>query len=131
MPWMKLEVEEAIKSGVIRNVEDIKLDNESRKAFKEGVHLDSSLNYAANQTQDDPRYLVTKTIERDKFSNYIFPPLKRSFRGFVRITALVLLAVKKFGMVTARSLRNVPISDGSTIESLIDPPAQFSQDLLY
>ena len=131
MPWMKLEVEEAIKSGVIRNVEDIKLDNESRKAFKEGVLLDSSLNYAANQTHDDPRYLVTKTIERDKFSNYIFPPLKRSFRGFVRITALVLLAVKKFGMVTARSLRNVPISDGSTIESLIDPPAQFSQDLLY
>ena len=105
------------------------MDNNSKKAFKEGVLLDSSLSYVANQLPNDPKFSIAKKIlERETFSSYVFPPLKRRFRSFVRITGLVLLACKKFkqGMVTARSKRNIPVSDGSTMESFDDPPVKFS-----
>ena len=129
MPWMKLNVKEAVDSGVIKSVDDIKLDNESKKVFKEGVLLDSSLSHVVNHMVDDPKYSVAKKIiDREKFSGYIYPPLKRSFSSFVRVTAFVLLAVKKFkrGMVHARSLRDMPVSDGSTLESLVDSLVKFS-----
>ena len=46
----------------------------------------------------------------------------------MRITALVLLAVKRFKqpMVAARALSNEVVSDGSTLESMKDQPAKFS-----
>ena len=39
-----MSTEEAIKSDAIKNAKNIKLDNEAKKTFKEGVMLDSSLN---------------------------------------------------------------------------------------
>ena len=98
---------------MINNIEDIKLNNESKKVFKEEVFLDSSLNHMVNFVADDPRYLVPKKmLEREMFLDYVFPPLKRSFKSIVRITGLVLLAVKKFkqGMVVASSSRSDPVS---------------------
>ena len=129
LPWMKLNVEAAVETGIIKHIEDIKMDNDARKAFKEGVLLDSSLNYAAHSIDSDPKYIVPKKVlEREKFSNYVYPPLRRGFKSFVRITGLVLLAVKKFkqGLVIAKLSRNELVSDGSTLESLKDPPARFS-----
>ena len=62
----------------------IKLDNDSKKVFKEGVLLDSSLSHVVNHMLDDPKYSVLKKIiDREKFSDYIYPPLKRSFSSFV------------------------------------------------
>ena len=129
LPWMNLSIQDAINAGVIKSVDKIKLDNDSKKAFKEGVLLDSSLSYVTNQIPDDPEFSIAKKIlERETFSGYVFPPLKRGFRSFVRITGLVLLVSKKFkqGMVAARSKRNLPVSDGSTMESFDDPPVKFS-----
>ena len=127
-PWMKLQLDEAIQTGIIKNTDSIKMDNDSRKAFKEGVLLDSSLNHAANSANKENKYFVPKKIiERECYSNYVYPPLKRGFRSFIRITALVITAVKKFkkGMVAYRTQINRPVSDGSTLESLKDPPAKF------
>ena len=47
---------------------------------------------------------VKKVAEREAFSEYIYPPLKRSFRPTVRIISLVLLAARKFkaGALVAR-----------------------------
>ena len=129
LPWMRLGIDDAMKTGVIKHVDEIKLDNEARKQFKEGVLLDSSLNFTVHSIEDDPRYVVPKKVlEREEFSNYVYPPLKRGFKSFIRIASLVLLAAKKFkvGMVRARTLRGETVSDGSTPDSLKSQPAKFS-----
>ena len=38
-PWMKLDIDSALNTGIIKKVDDIKMDNEARKSFKEGVML--------------------------------------------------------------------------------------------
>ena len=40
-PWMNKSVEQAKKEGVIKHVEDIKLSNDKKKIFGEGVAFDS------------------------------------------------------------------------------------------
>ena len=123
--WMKEPVQDVVKSGVIKTVSDIKLDNDAKKLLKEGIMLDSSLN---SVVKCDKAILSQKVIEREKFSNYIFPPLKWRFPKFVRIVSWTLLAVRKFklNMVKAREIKGLTVSDGSTSESLILPPPKFS-----
>ena len=95
--WMKIKVEEAEEKGVIKPVEKIKLEDEEKKQFKRGISYDDfSTNpmvvaFVAKQNVDN-----AKVQERLKFSNYLYNPLSRSFKSVVRITALVLKAVKSF-----------------------------------
>ena len=93
--------------------------------FKEGVLLDSSLHTVLDQEKST---LADKVVEREQFSNYVYPPLRRSFRSFVRIVAYVHLAVRKFKAMIERSRLscNLPISDGSTMESLSLLPTKFA-----
>ena len=58
----------------------------------------------------------------------MYPPLKRSFASSVRIVAYVLVAYRKFkmGMIVARSTKNLPVSDMSTVESVELPAPKFS-----
>ena len=42
--WMTEPVTDAVSSGVIKGVKDMKSDNESKKLLKEGIMLHSSLN---------------------------------------------------------------------------------------
>ena len=123
--WMTQPLGDAMNSGVIKSVADIKLDNESRKLLKEGIMLDSSLNVVSKQ---DKLAMPQKVIDRENFSNYVFPPLKWSFPRFVRIVGWTLLAVRKFKlkMVRARHERNLPVSDGSTPKSLELPAPKFA-----
>ena len=96
-PWMNLEVDEAKKQGIIKPVEMIKLEDEDKKVFKKGITYDDfSLNpmiiaFSVNSKMDK-----VKIQERLEFSEYLYNPLLRSFRSLVRITALVLKAVKIF-----------------------------------
>ena len=128
--WMKLSIDEALESGIIKNVEDIVLDNESKKQFKEGILLESSLNYASHSAtvNDTRKTFAQKVIEREEFSQYIYPPLKRSFPSFVRITGYVFLAVRKFkkGVMLARSRKNIPITDAFMPKSVELPDPKFS-----
>ena len=95
--WMKKSYQEAVAEGIVKSVKDIKLTNDAKKVMKEGVIFDTfedeftNVAVALINTID-----IQKVAERESFSNYIFPPLKRSFRPTVRIVSMVLLAVKKF-----------------------------------
>ena len=124
--WMTRPVDEAVSSGVIKGVTDVKLDNESKRLLKEGIMMESSLNTIS---MDNVKLALSqKVIDRENFSQYIFPPLKWRFPRFVRIVGWILLAAKKFklNMVVSRQRRNLPISDGSTPESLAFPSPRFS-----
>ena len=123
--WMKMSVENAIKSGAIKSVKEIKLDNDSKKAFKEGVMMDSSLNAVSKV---EKLSISRKVVEREKFSKYLVSPLKWSWPKFVRINGYVCLFVLKckMKMVCSRRSRNLPVSDGSTSGSLQPPPPKFT-----
>ena len=41
MDWMKLSIHKAQEAGVIKTVEDIKLTNDKKKNFKEGIAYDT------------------------------------------------------------------------------------------
>ena len=150
--WMNLPITEAVNLGVIKSVKDIKLSNDAKKVFKEGIVFDSmedildtntknSVNHGfhppamAQPVKDD--YLAiavdaSKVVEREVYANYIYPPLRRSFRPTVRIIGLVLAAVNKFkklliiakirrGMAEKTDLQNLnPSAPKFTIFSLSD-----------
>ena len=48
---------------------------------------------------------IQKIAQREAFSKYIYPPLKRSFLPTVRIISLVLVAARKFkeGLIRRRA----------------------------
>ena len=89
--------EEAIEDNDIKTIQQMKLSKEAKKDLKEGIVFDtfhdneSNVAIASVNTID-----VQKVKEHERFSNYILPPLKRSFIPLVRIVALALRAVKKF-----------------------------------
>ena len=103
--WLRKPYEDAVADGVIKSVHDIKLTNDAKKTLKEGIIFDqfeaddSNVAVAKINTID-----VKKIAEREAFSEYIYPPLKRSFRPTVRIISLVLLAVRRLkeGAIKAR-----------------------------
>ena len=104
-PWMNMSIQKAKEIGVIKHVDDIKLTNEKKKGFKEGIVFDTF-----DETSDTGVFAVAKVgkIDQTKFAerqvkvDYIYPPLKRSFKSLVRITALVLLAWTKFKVLLVK-----------------------------
>ena len=89
---MRLSKEKAIDSGIIRPIDNIKLDHEQRKTVKKGIIYDSF------EKEDTDlfgiimvaRVKIPKVAEREAFGNYPFSPLKRNFLSFVDVTALLL-----------------------------------------
>ena len=64
-----------------------------------------------------------KIFSRQHFSNYLFPPLKRSFNSLVRIVALVLMAKSKFKLLLFRKQIKMKESEARDLK-LLDPPPQ-------
>ena len=65
--------------------------------MKEGIIFDQFEFVEANSAVLRANSIdVKKVAEREEYSKYIFPPLKRSFRPTVRIVSLVFLAVAKW-----------------------------------
>ena len=125
--WMKLSVKEAENTGVIKNSRDIILDNDMKRKMQEGsIHDDF------DDTNTTANYLVNlvdakKVAQVESESNYIYSPLKRSFRSFIRITSYVFVACRKFKkkMMLAKMKRGEKVSDGSTLSDLNFPPPKF------
>ena len=72
---MKKTVQDAIDMGTIKSTAEIRLNNDAKKLFKEGIiyeNIENNVNIITKTTDNK------KVIEREQFSNYIFPPLKRS-----------------------------------------------------
>ena len=106
--WMNKSEEQAKQDKVIKHVDDIKLSNDKKKTFGEGVAYDSF------DTTGSGVFAVTKIgkIDKEKIAqrilkaNYIYPPLKRNFKSLVMVTGFTLEVVKKF----LRSLTKLKIS---------------------
>ena len=99
-PWMQRSLEEARKEGIIKHMEDIKLNNENKKKVKDGIVFDvfdesddkAGVFAVCNLAKDDCK----KVADCEVSSNYLYPPLKRKFTSVVRITSYVLLAVTRW-----------------------------------
>ena len=97
-PWMNKSVEQAKKEGIIKHVDDIKLSNDKKKIFGEGVAYDTF------DTTGTGVFAVTRIdrIDKEKMdqrilkANYIYSPLKQNFRSLVSITGFVLKIVRKW-----------------------------------
>ena len=125
--WMRQPHEDALKSGIVKSVKDIKLSNEAKKTMREGIIFD--------QFESDESYVASKMInsidinkvaEREAFSRYIYPPLKRSFRPTVRIVSLVLLAVRKFKEGGIKRKIRVGKADPSELDKLKPDKVRFT-----
>ena len=81
-PWMKMSIDKANEKGVIKSIENIKLSNEKKKVLKEGIVYDTfdEINEGVFAVAHVGRIDQEKTKQRLIFSNYIYPPLKRSFK---------------------------------------------------
>ena len=125
--WMKVPHEEALAKGVIKSVKDIKLTNEAKKQMKEGIVFDQ---FEADQATMSAMQINTidhqKIADCEAFSDYIFPPLKRSFRPTVRIVALILLAVRKFKEGLVRRKARADKTKLSELEALRSRKVRFT-----
>ena len=105
--WLKESHTTAVANGIIKSVHEIKLSNEAKKVMKEGIIFDQ---FEADDTMVAVAKInvidVRKVAEREAFAEYIYPPLKRSFRSLVRITSLDF-NTSSLNFLTARSTRDV------------------------
>ena len=127
--WMKRSVEKAIDMGVIKSTAEIKLNNDAKKIFKEGIIYEDFENFISVNTNMSNFTKTTssqKVIEREQFSGYIFPPLKRSLRPTVRIIALVLRAVQRFKKLLVKKRIKDGNMDKSELRNLNFPPPKFT-----
>ena len=125
--WMKLEVEEAVEKNIIKPVEKIKLEDEEKKVFRKGItYEDFSTNPMIIALSAKHKIDKTKVQQRAQFSNYIYDPLSRSFGSVVRITALVLKAVKIFKMKRIVKLIKKEKCDETELEKFEITPIKFS-----
>lgn len=143
--WMREPLQKAIESGIITNTKDIKLSNDAKKVFREAIIYDSMEDnenkvntYQAGcaiaafkkEIQANTASVHTinndKVLEREIFANYIYPPMKRSFRPTVRIIAHVLRAVAIFKkkLILAKIRRGE--ADKSELKKLIPAPVKFT-----
>ena len=112
--WMYDSYEEALNSGVIKNVSDIQLTHESKKKLKEGLLIEDDVErrvrgFIIRTNQDN----AGKIAECELFSGYIYPPLKYTFRRTVRTVACIFLAARKFKvlLLRAKSRRGMDVED--------------------
>ena len=127
--WMRLGLQEAIGTGIVKKIEDINLQGENKENFKKGVSIDPGFeilnkgHYIVNMTEADQG----KVAQRIAFSKYIYPPLRRSFRSTVRIISLVLVGCNKFKkkLILNKMKRGEVVSDKSELKDLNFPPVKF------
>ena len=100
---MSSSIEKAKENGIIKHVEDIKLSNENKKKFKDGIVFDTfdieNLDVLAvcNFGKKDELQL-----EQLGASYYLYPPLKRNFRSVVRIMGFVVFAARKWKSILVK-----------------------------
>ena len=125
--WMRQPHDDAIKAGIVKSVKDIKLSNEAKKTMKEGIIFDQFESDESNVALMRINSIdINKVAELEAFSQYIYPPLKRSFRPTVRIISLILLAVRKFKEGGIKRRIRVGKADQSDLEKLKPDSVRFT-----
>ena len=126
--WMKDSLEQAHKDGIIKSVEDIKLTNDKKKTFKEGIAYDAfdDVEQGIFAVAQVGKIDAQKMQERLSTSDYLYDPLKRSFKSLVRITALIILAKVKLMKLLIRKKIERGEVDKSELKRLDFAPSKFS-----
>ena len=109
-PWMTKSIEQAKQQGIVKHVDDIKLSNDMKKTFGEGVAYDTF------DTTETGVFAVARIGKLDKEkiaqrilkAKYIYSPLKRNFRSLVLVTGFILEVVRKWlrRLIKLRILKN-------------------------
>ena len=125
--WMRLSLQEATESGAIKPLKDLKLSQENKKSLKEGVIFDSfeedkDLFAVVMLTRID----IEKTAQREAEASYVFSPTQRKFTSFIRVTSLVLKAVKLFKLNLIKRRANQNRECQFDLQSLSIPATKFS-----
>ena len=125
--WMRLSLQEATESGAIKPLKDLKLSHENKKSLKEGVIFDSfeedkDLFAVVMLTRID----IEKTAQREAEASYVFSPTQRKFTSFIRVTSLVLKAVKLFKLNLIKRRANQNRECQFDLQSLSIPATKFS-----
>ena len=116
--WMKGSLKKAAEDGIVKSTDDIKLNNDKKKKFKEGIAYDTfdDVDHGIFAVAQVEKVDAKKTQERIMVSKYIYDPLRRSFKSLVRITALVLLVAFKW----KRALLRKKVARGEVCKSELE-----------
>ena len=94
---MRLSLNDAVDTGAVKPLRELKLSHENKKSVKEGIIFDS---FAEDKDMFAVVMLakinIEETAKREIEASYVYSPTQRKFSSFVRITALVLKAAKLF-----------------------------------
>ena len=86
LPWMKKPIEDAVASGILTPIENIKVKTEDEDAYNEGFVFEKTKEIL---TPGHPVVLTSTRVEkvssRASFSNYLISPTKFTFEKTVRI----------------------------------------------
>ena len=112
---MNREIDEAITTGILTPIADLRMNEEEEEMFNKGLVFEKSHEIL---TRGHPAILLTarveKVKERAEFSNYLISPTKFKFEKVVRIIATVWRFVKSFkcleGKLCRKSSENRPDS---------------------
>ena len=128
--WMRLPRAEAIKTGAVRPVEDIKLSHDQKKVMKKGIVYDDF-------HEDDviigtlivARVDTSKVAEREIEAAYPFSPLRRNFLSLVNITAYVLKPLKILRRIRLRSTQQ-PLVENNLDSSRFSILSYYSEQIV-
>ena len=78
--WMEKPCDDIVAEGIIKSVHKIRLSNDKKKVLKEGIIYDQfeSDDYNVGLMRINALD-VKKIAEREAYSKYIFPPMKRRY----------------------------------------------------
>ena len=100
--WMKMEIDDAVKSGILRPATDLKAGEvEGQEDFQKGLIFEKepevlTRGHTAHDEADVSRKRLNRIEARAVFSNYgKLLPTRRSFPSMVRITAYVVAFITK------------------------------------
>ena len=95
---MSKPMDKAIQEGSIKVIEEVKVEGDQKQEFKKGITFDPEF-MVRNKGHSFIAFTQaekTLTAKLMASSNYVYPPLKRNFAKFIRVTAYVIKAANKF-----------------------------------
>ena len=87
--WMSWPVQKAIEEGCIKPVSELRLNDEEKKEYQEGVIFEKmpellTRGHTINQTR------VSEIEKRARFSSYVLLPTKFGFKKYIRVMIVVV-----------------------------------------
>ena len=98
--WMRGEIEDAVKNGILTPVSALRIKDEQEEDFKKGFVYEKQPEIITKGHPVMTTNRVEKIKERQMFSDYILSPGKYPFERDVRILAMVRKCLRKWSKKT-------------------------------